>query len=84
MIDVRGASEYKEGHISGAKNIFVGTIQDHIAEIDKEKQVVIHCQSGARAAIAESVLAKNGIQGVKVYAGGMEEWTAQENPVVSQ
>lgn len=84
VIDVRGASEYKEGHIQGAKNIFVGTIQDHIDEIDTDKQVVIHCQSGARAAIAESMLAKHGVKGVKVYSGGTEEWLAKENPVLAE
>ena len=84
VIDVRGASEYKEGHIKGVKNIFVGTIQHHIDEIDTDKQVIIHCQSGARAAIAESMLAKHGVKDVKVYSGGTEEWLAKENPVVSE
>ncbi len=84
VIDVRGASEYKEGHIEGAKNIFVGTIQEHIDEIDTDKEVVVLCQSGARSAIAESVLAKHGVKDVKVYSGGTEEWLAKENPVVSE
>ena len=83
IIDVRGASEFKEEHIDGAKNIFVGTIQDHIDEIDKDKQVVIHCQSGARAAIAESLLFRNGVKNVKVYPGGMSEWLAKKEPVVA-
>ncbi|HSP83966.1 MAG TPA: MBL fold metallo-hydrolase [Gillisia sp.] len=83
VLDVRGASEFKEEHIEGAKNIFVGTIQDHIDEIDKDKQVVIHCQSGARAAIAESLLSRNGVNNVKVYPGGMSEWLAQNEPVVA-
>lgn len=83
VIDVRGASEFKEEHIEGAKNIFVGTIQDHIDEIDKDKQVVIHCQSGARAAIAESLLSRNGVKNVKVYPGGMSEWIAKKEPVVA-
>lgn len=83
VIDVRGASEFKEGHIEGAKNLFVGTLQDNISEVDKNKEIVIHCQSGARAAIAESILAKNGFKNVKVYAGGMAEWKSKNNPVVT-
>lgn len=83
VIDVRGASEFNQEHIEGAENIFVGTIQDHIDEIDKDKQVVIHCQSGARAAIAESLLARNGVKDVKVYPGGMSEWLAKKEPVVA-
>lgn len=83
VIDVRGVSEYKEGHIEGVDNIFVGTIQDNIDKVDRDKQVVIHCQSGARAAIAQSVLERNGVKKVKVYPGGMEEWTEQNQPSVS-
>lgn len=83
IIDVRGVSEYKEAHIQGVENIFVGTIQDNLEKIDKNKEVVIHCQSGARAAIAQSVLARNGVENVKVYPGGMEEWIEQNQPAVS-
>lgn len=83
IIDVRGASEYKAGHIEGAENIFVGTLQDEIAKVDKDKQVIIHCQVGGRAAIAESVLARNGVKDVKVYVGGMSEWSSKKEPVVA-
>lgn len=83
VIDVRGVSEYNEAHIQGADNIFVGTIENNLEKIDKDKQVVIHCQSGGRAAIAESILARNGVKNTKVFLGGMEEWTAQNNPGIS-
>lgn len=83
IIDVRGASEYKAGHIEGAENIFVGSIQDQLAKVDTDKQVIIHCQVGGRAAIAESVLARNGVKGVKVYVGGMGEWQARKEAVVA-
>ncbi|MCM4161244.1 MBL fold metallo-hydrolase [Antarcticibacterium flavum] len=80
VIDVRGVSEYTEGHIQGVENIFVGTLPDNLDKIDAEKEIVIHCQSGARAAIAESILARNGFKNVKVYPGGMEEWNRLNSP----
>ncbi len=83
VVDVRGVSEYKEAHIEGAENVFVGTIEDNLGKIDRDKEVVIHCQSGARAAIAQSVLARKGVKNVKVYPGGMEEWSKQDQPEVS-
>lgn len=83
IIDVRNATEYNAGHIAGAKNIFVGTIQDNLDKISKDKKVVIHCQSGARAAIAYSLLAKNGFKNVLNYSGGMSEWINEGNPIVS-
>ncbi|MFZ1790319.1 MAG: MBL fold metallo-hydrolase [Saprospiraceae bacterium] len=76
IIDVRGASEYEAGHIDCAENVFVGTIQDNLDKISKDKQVVIHCQSGDRSAVAYSVLARNGFDNVKNFSGGMKEWNA--------
>src|SRR5690606_8595159 len=55
VLDVRGAAEYETGHVEGAENLFVGTLKDNLDKIDKNKQVVIHCQSGDRAAIAASL-----------------------------
>ena len=82
ILDVRGASEYKTGHIHGADHLFVGTIEKNLDKINKEKEVVIHCQAGDRSSIAASLLAKNGIR-VKNYTGGYSEWINSGNPTVS-
>lgn len=82
VLDVRGENEYKAGHIEGAEHLFVGTLQDQLDRVDGDKQVVIHCQSGDRAAIAYSILKRNGIERVKNFSGGMKEWKEKGNPVV--
>lgn len=76
IIDVRGLTEFNDGHIAGAEHIFVGTLQENLDKISKEKQVVIHCQSGDRSAIAYAVLRRNGFDTIKNYSGGMKEWLA--------
>lgn len=83
IVDVRGESEYKAGHVKGADNVFVGTLEKNLDKIDKNKEVVIHCQSGDRSAIAQSLLAKNGIA-VKNYPAGMKEWKEKGNEVVKE
>ena len=83
IVDVRGKTEFEEGHVEGAENVFVGTLPQNLDKISKEKQVVIHCQSGDRSAIAYSVLRRNGFSNVKNYSGGMKEWREKENPVIS-
>lgn len=82
VIDVRNKTEYKTVHIENVPNIFVGTLEDNLDKISRDKQIVVHCQSGDRAAIAYSILKKNGFEKVKNYAGGMKEWLAKGNPVV--
>lgn len=79
IVDVRGATEYEAGHVAGAENIFVGTLPDNLDKINKDKQVVIHCQAGDRSAVAYSILAKNGFKNVKNYSGGMKEWKDKGN-----
>ncbi|PSK93161.1 MBL fold metallo-hydrolase [Taibaiella chishuiensis] len=76
LIDVRGVSEYKAGHIDGAINCFVGTLADNLDTIPEDQPVVIYCQGGDRSALAYSILKRNGFEQVKNYSGGMNEWLA--------
>ncbi len=78
VIDVRNETEYKTAHLQGADNIFVGTLRDNLDKIDRSKQTVIHCQSGDRSAIAFSILAQNGFEGVKNFAGGFARWKGEK------
>jgi hydroxyacylglutathione hydrolase len=84
IIDLRGASEYKSGHIKGTENIFIGTLEKDLDKIRKDQQVVIHCQAGDRSAIGYSLLYKHGFKNVKNYSGGISEWVNQGKPVVTE
>lgn len=83
IVDVRGASEYEAGHITGADNIFAGTLPDNLEKIAKDKQVIIHCQAGDRSAVAYSILVKNGFENVKNFSGGMKEWLTIQGKTVT-
>ncbi|MEJ5994502.1 MBL fold metallo-hydrolase [Pedobacter sp. Du54] len=82
IVDVRNLTEFNDGHIEGADHVFVGTLQDNLDKISKDKQVVIHCQSGDRSAIAYSILRKNGFDSIKNYSGGMREWLANGGKII--
>ncbi len=79
IVDVRGYTEYENYHVEGAENIFVGTLPDNLQQFSKDKQIVIHCQSGDRATIAQSLLAMYGFKNVKNYSAGMKEWMSVNN-----
>lgn len=74
ILDVRNKAEFAEGHIPSATSIFVGTLVDHLDKIDQNKELYLHCQSGDRATIAASLLAKSGIKDVKVYSASINDW----------
>jgi hydroxyacylglutathione hydrolase len=75
VIDVRGVAEYKKGHIEGADNLFVGKLTDNLDKVAKDRPVIVHCQSGGRAAIAYSILRAHGFDNVQNYAGGWVDWS---------
>lgn len=83
IIDVRGLTEYEAAHIEGADHVFVGTLPDNLHKIERNKQVVIHCQAGDRSAIAYSILAKNGFKNIKNFSGGMKAWTEAQGATIS-
>lgn len=84
IVDVRNLNEYNAGHVKGAHHVFVGTLAENLDKVPKDKQVVIHCQAGDRAAIAYSILRKNGYNRIKNYSAGMKEWLEKGNNVVNR
>lgn len=80
VLDVRGRAEWEAGHLPGVPNIPVGHLTQRLEEVPRDKPLVVHCQGGARSAIAASVLRARGIQGVINLAGGYADWSAGGNP----
>ena len=81
MVDVRGASEWQEGHLPAVPNIPVGDLLARRNELPRDRPLVLHCQSGARSAIAASVLQAAGMTNVVNLVGGYAEWVRRGLPV---
>ncbi|SER04548.1 Rhodanese-related sulfurtransferase [Hyunsoonleella jejuensis] len=65
IIDVRTIKEFKQGAISGSKNIPLQTIKSKIEDIKKyNKPVITCCASGMRSGSAASILKNNGIEAI--------------------
>ena len=72
LLDVRKAPEFAAGRLHGATHVFLGDLQDHLDELDKDKPVVTFCGSGRRAIIAASILKRHGFGQVEDALGSME------------
>jgi hydroxyacylglutathione hydrolase len=82
VLDVRSASEWKDGHIPSATHIPLGYLTDRMAEVPADRPVVVQCQAGARSAIAASVLQRAGRTNVQNLAGGFASWQGAGLPIV--
>jgi phage shock protein E len=77
IIDVRTSQEFNAGHIKGALNIPLQSIDQHIEKIRKyNKPIITCCRSGARSGAAASQLKSRGIE---AYNGG--SWNSLSNGI---
>ncbi|HQZ30001.1 MAG: MBL fold metallo-hydrolase [Verrucomicrobiales bacterium] len=57
VLDVRGAGEFAESHVEGAKHIAYTRLAARLDEIPENQRLYVHCGSGLRASFAVSYLA---------------------------
>ncbi|HEX2610587.1 MAG TPA: MBL fold metallo-hydrolase [Gemmatimonadales bacterium] len=79
VVDVRAEAEWNAGHIPGSVNIPLGELEQRLGELPRD-ELVVHCQSGGRAAIAASLLRARGFRGVQLFSGGFAEWCRAGQP----
>lgn len=60
VLDVRTATEHAAAHIEGAINISHTRLAERTGELPRDKHLLVHCLSGARAAAAASFLERVG------------------------
>jgi adenylyltransferase/sulfurtransferase len=79
LLDVREPHEYEVVNI-GAYLIPLSTLPRRINELDRSKEIVVHCKSGARSARAAKYLRENGFKAVRNLIGGINAWAERIDP----
>jgi rhodanese-related sulfurtransferase len=74
VLDVREKDERDEGYIPGSRHIPYRLVRAYRDELDNGRPVVTICSSGARAGVAASVLAAEGVSVRPVLKGGIDDW----------
>lgn len=80
VVDVRTPEEWQTGHVPGSLNLPLGQLEQRLQEIPRDSVVIVHCQTGGRAAIAASLLRVRGFGDVRLFSGGFAEWRAAGRP----
>ncbi len=81
IVDVRAPSEWKEGHVPGAKHLFLPELREKAGQLDKETPVAVYCDSGYRASIGTSILKQEGFRCVCNIPGSWQAWKKAEFPI---
>ncbi len=68
VLDVRNKTEAEEGAFPNTLNIPLDELENRTSELPKDKKIVLHCGTGARAEMAYNVLKKAGIEAKFVKA----------------
>jgi hydroxyacylglutathione hydrolase len=84
ILDDRGENEWNAGHIKGAQHIYVGHIQERMADIPKDKPVAMFCNVGHRAGLGASILLQEGCREVYNVLGSMTAWKAAGYPISTE
>jgi hydroxyacylglutathione hydrolase len=82
VLDVRNKREWKNGHIEGAINIYIGNLEDKLDILPKDKPIATLCGNGTRASFGASILRKKGFKEVYSVLGSMKAWNKANYPVV--
>jgi sulfur-carrier protein adenylyltransferase/sulfurtransferase len=81
LIDVREPYEFQIAQIGG-KLIPKGDVPNRLAEIDRSREVVVHCKSGGRSQQIAEFLKQAGYERVVNVAGGITAWSNEIDPTV--
>lgn len=82
LLDVREPYEFEIARIEGAKLIPLRELSARQGELDREKEIVVHCHSGVRSAHAVELLRSAGFAHAFNLAGGIDAWSEEIDPTV--
>ena len=81
ILDVREPFEYQIANIGG-KLIPQGEVPQRLAEIDRDREIIVHCKAGGRSQRIAEFLKQSGYPDVVNVAGGILAWSSEIDATV--
>lgn len=81
LLDVRAPRERAEKSIAGSLSIPLPQLANRLAELAKNRPLLVYCAGGYRSSIAASLLQRAHFPHVSEIAGGITAWDAANLPV---
>jgi rhodanese-related sulfurtransferase len=82
LLDIREPFEIELARIAGSVNIPMAEVPARIAELPRDREIVVMCHGGRRSARVVRLLEQNGYAGAINLVGGIDAWSRQIDPAV--
>ena len=80
IVDVRNPDEFARCRIPGSTLVPLPELPHRLAELDPEREIVVHCKMGGRSLQAANFLAQKGYARVFNLTGGIAAWIREVDP----
>jgi len=84
LLDVREPWEVDVAVIEGSNTISMSNIPVRVAEIPRDREVVVICHHGMRSAMVADYLRSAGVPQVLNLTGGIDRWSVEVDPSVAR
>jgi sulfur-carrier protein adenylyltransferase/sulfurtransferase len=82
ILDVRNPPEYEICRISGSTLIPLPTLPQRLDELERSRELIVHCKSGMRSQQAIGILRQAGFTNLKNLKGGILAWADKIDPAM--
>jgi adenylyltransferase/sulfurtransferase len=82
LLDVREPFEAEIARIEGATLVPMRTVPARLAEIPRDRDVIVHCHHGMRSRSVADFLKAQGYTRIANLSGGIDRWSADVDPSV--
>ncbi len=82
LIDVREEWESRIASIPGGRLIPLGSLENVVETLDRDRETVLYCKSGVRSLHAAHYLSEEGFSRVANLSGGILRWSEEVDPTV--
>ena len=81
ILDVREKKERKSGYINHDIHIPLSQVKSQLAQLDKNKTILVYCRSGSRSSHIAGLLSRNEYDKVYNLKGGFQAWKRAKLPI---
>lgn len=82
LLDVRTPGEYMQARIAGAHLIPIDQVTARLAEIPRDRPLLVYCAVGSRSSQVAGYLSRQGYADVYNMSGGIMGWQVRGYPIL--